>query len=220
MLTVHTIPGSPYGRAALIACIEKGAPYRMAVVPPGGSKQPAHLARHPFGRIPAVEDDGFALYETQAITRYIDAAYGTPRALTPSDPKAEARMNQAIGVVDCYVFADGGAKTLVFNRVVGPTFGIPCNDAAAVAAVPAARQAVEALAGLLGDRPYLAGDAFSLADVHAGPQIDLLSDCEEGAAMLKGAPLEAWLERLRARPSFAATTWPRLAAEAAAAAAA
>jgi len=219
MLTVHTIPGSPYGRAVLIACLEKGAPYRLAVVPLGGSKQPAHLARHPFGRIPAIDDDGFGLYETQAITRYVDASYGTPGALTPTDAKAAARMNQAIGVVDCYVFADGGAKTLVFNRVVGPKLGFPSNDEAAVAAVPAARRAVEALAGMLGSSPYLAGEAFSLADVHAGPQLDLLSECDEGAAMLKGTPLEAWLERLRARPSFAATTWPRVAEAAAAVAA-
>jgi len=71
---------------------------------------------------------------------------------------------------------------------------------------------------MLEGRPYLAGDSFSLADIHAGPQLDLLSDCEEGAAMLRGTPIEGWLERLRARPSFAATTWPRLAEAAAAAA--
>jgi glutathione S-transferase len=219
VLTVHTVPGSPYGRAALIACIEKNAPYRLAPVPPGASKQPAHLARHPFGRIPAIDDDGFGLYETQAIIRYIDATYGTPGALTPSDPKRAARMNQAIGVVDWYFFADNSAKTLVFNRVVAPKFGMPVNEAAAAAAIPAARHAIEVLAGFLAAGPYLAGDAFTLADVHAGPQVDLLSECDEGAGMLAGTPLARWLERLRDRPSFAATTWPRLAEAAAAVAA-
>ena len=218
MITIHGIPGSPYGRAALIACIEKNAPYRLRAVKPGEHKQPAYLAHHPFGRIPTLEDDGFWLYETQAIIRYVDAAHGARRALTPNDPKAEARMNQAIGVIDWYFFADNGAKTLVFNRVVAPKLGFPSNDEAAAAAIPAARHAAEVFAGMLEGRPYLAGDSFSLADIHAGPQLDLLSDCEEGAAMLRGTPIEGWLERLRARPSFAATTWPRLAEAAAAAA--
>lgn len=217
MLTVHTIPGSPYGRAVLAACVEKNAPYRIAAVKPGEHKQPAYLAHHPFGRIPTIEDDGFWLYETQAILRYIDATHGTPRSLTPADPKAEARMNQVIGVVDWYVFAPGGAATLVFNRVVAPRLGFPANDEAALAAVPSARHAVEVLASFLEAGPYMAGDAFSLADVHAGTHIDMLSECAEGAEMLQGTPLVGWLERLNARPSFAATTWPRVAEAAAAA---
>jgi glutathione S-transferase len=217
MLTVHTIPGSPYGRAVLIACHEKHAPYRLAPVRPGAHRQPPYLAHHPFGRIPCVEDDGFWLYETQAITRYLDAAHGTPRALTPSDPKAEARMNQAIGIVDAYVFADNGAKTLAFNRVVAPKLGFPTNDAAALAAIPATRHATQVLAGFLEASPYLAGEAFTLADVHAGPHFDMLSECPEGAELLKDTPIAGWLERLRVRPSFAATTWPRLEAAAAAA---
>ncbi len=217
MITVHTIPGSPYGRAVLVACIEKNAPYRLAPVKPGEHRQAAYLAHHPFGRIPCIEDDGFWLYETQAITRYLDATRGASRSLTPADPKAEARMNQVIGIVDAYVFADNGAKTLVFNRVVAPKLGFPANEAAALAAVPAARHAVEVLAGFLEASPYLAGEAFTLADVHAGPHLDMLSDCPEGAEMVKGTPIEGWLARLSARPSFAATTWPRLAEAAAAA---
>ena len=218
MLTVHTIPGSQYGRAVLIACHEKNAPYRLAPLAPGAHKQPAYLARHPFGRIPTVEDDGFWLYEAQAIERYIDAVYGTPRALTPKDPKAEARMNQVIGIIDWYFFAEGSARDLVFHRVVAPKLGVPPSDEAAAAAIPGARHATQALAGFLEKSPYMAGDAFSLADIHAGAQVDMLTDCEEGAQMVKGTPIEGWLERLRARPSFAATTWSRVAEAAMAAA--
>ena len=218
MLTIHSIPGSPYGRAALIACIEKNAPYRLRAVTPGQHKQPAYLAHHPFGRIPTLEDDGFWLYETQAIIRYVDASHGAPRALTPNDAKAEARMNRAIGVIDWYFFADKSARDLVFHRVVAPKLGFPSSDETARAAIPGTAHVVEVFADLVGNRPYLAGDAFSLADIHAGPQLDLLSECEEGAEMIRDTPIEAWLGRLRVRPSFAATTWPRLAEAAAAAA--
>jgi len=219
MLTVHSIPGSPFGRAALITCIEKNAPYRLNPVKPGEHKQPAYLAHHPFGRIPCIDDDGFWIYETQAIVRYVDAAYGAPRALTPKDPKVEARMNQAIGVVDWYFFAAGSARDLIFNRVVAPKLGFPVNEAAVAASLAAARHATGVLAGFLEAGSYMAGETFSLADVHAGPQLDMLSECPEGAAMLEGTAIPGWLERLRARPSFAATTWPRLAEVAAAVAA-
>jgi glutathione S-transferase len=66
-VTIYGIPGSPYVRAALVGCEEKGVAYDFRHMNFGESKSPEHLARHAFGRIPAFEHDGFALYETQAI---------------------------------------------------------------------------------------------------------------------------------------------------------
>src|SRR5512138_2005115 len=96
---VYGIPGSPYVRMPLLACEEKGAPYRIEAMTFGTTKSPEHLARHPFGRIPAVEHDGFRLYESQAIIRYIDQVFAGP-SLTPADPRSQARMNQVMGIVD------------------------------------------------------------------------------------------------------------------------
>ena len=96
---VHSVAGSPFGRSVLAALEEKGADYRFAPLAPGGSKSPEHLARHPFGRVPVLEQDGFMLYETQAILRYLDRVLPTP-ALTPSDPKRAARMDQVMNVND------------------------------------------------------------------------------------------------------------------------
>ena len=108
MFTIYGIPGSPFMRAVVAALVEKGQPWRVVPLAPGASKQPEHLARHPFGRIPAVEHDGFALYETQAVLRYIDQVFPEP-ALTPRDARAAARMNQAIGINDWYLFKSVGA---------------------------------------------------------------------------------------------------------------
>ena len=47
--TVHSIPGSPFGRAVLVTLIEKQADYRLAPVAPATLRSPEHLARHPFG---------------------------------------------------------------------------------------------------------------------------------------------------------------------------
>ena len=65
-MVVHGIPGSPYVRAALLTLEEKGADYEFAAMAPGALKQHPHLSRHPFGRIPAFEHDGWMLYETQS----------------------------------------------------------------------------------------------------------------------------------------------------------
>src|SRR6202008_2775936 len=62
--TVYSIPGSPFGRAVLATLEEKGADYRLMPVAPGAFRSPEHLARHPFGRVPVLEHDGFMLYET------------------------------------------------------------------------------------------------------------------------------------------------------------
>jgi glutathione S-transferase len=210
MITVHTIIGSPFGRAAIIACLEKGASYRVAPVKPGEHKGPAYLAMQPFGRIPAIEDDGFVLYETQAILRYLDAV-GSGPSLAPTDPKAAARMNQAMGIIDWYFFSPTGAVPLVFNRVVAPKIGVPVNEAAALAAIPATRHVLSVLGGFVEEHLYFGGDIFSLADIHVGTQIDMLSETPEAAELLADSPLVAWLDRVRARRSFAATTWDELA---------
>jgi glutathione S-transferase len=216
MIIVHSIPGSPYGRAVLATCVEKNAPYRLQPVLPGAHRQPPYMALHPFSKIPAIEDGDLRLYETQAITRYLDALYGAPRALTPKDPRAEARMNQVIGIIDCYFFAPNSAMTLGFNRVVAPKLGFPVDEAAAIAAIPRTRHCIDVLAGCLERGPYIAGEAFSLADIHAGSHLDLLSAAPEAAEMFEGTPIPAWLARLAARPSFATTAWERVAELAAA----
>jgi glutathione S-transferase len=209
MITIYTFIGSPFGRAVQAACIEKGAPHRLVPVGPGEHLQPAHRARHPFAKAPAIDHDGFALYETQAILRYLDQVFPSP-ALTPEDPKARARMNQAIGVVDCYFFRREAGVGVVFNRLIGPKFGMAPDEAAIEAALPETRHCVEVFSGFLDGHAYMAGDTLSLADLHVGPQLDLLADCPEGAEMLKGTPIVGWLQRLRERPSFKTTSWAAL----------
>src|SRR5579883_2550033 len=100
--TVYGIPGSPYVRSALLGLEEKGAAWRIVALAMGEQRAPAHLERHPFGRMPVLDHGDFRLYETQAILRYLDRIMPAP-AWTPTAPKAEARMNQICGITDWYV---------------------------------------------------------------------------------------------------------------------
>ena len=208
---VHSIPGSPFGRAVLATLEEKGASYRLAPVAPGTFRSAEHLARHPFARVPVLEHGDFRLYESQAILRYLDRVLPNP-ALTPADAKAAGQMDQVMNVNDWYLF-QGVGNVIGFHRVVGPRLmGLKPDEAAIAAAMPRGHAVFNELARLLGNRPYFAGAAPSLADLLTAPQIGFLAATPEWAVL--GAPhanLVAWLARMEARPSLKATTWERVA---------
>jgi len=211
-LVVYSIPGSPFGRAVLITLEEKAAPYRLVPVAPATLRSPEHLSRHPFGRVPVLEHGNFRLRETQAILRYLDRVLPQP-ALTPADARGAARMDELMNVNDWYVF-QGVGNVIAFQRVVAPCIlGRAADEAAIDAALPRARHVFDALASLLGSDPYFAGEAVTLADVLLAPQLDFLAQTPEWQTLTaQHANLRRWLERMRERPSLAATTWEKVAA--------
>ena len=210
---VHGIPGSPYVRSPLLVLEEKGADWSLAALAFGGQRSPEHAARHPFHKIPAFEHDGFVLYEAQAILRYIDRVLPEP-ALTPSDVRRAARMDQLLNIADSYL-APRITGPMAFQRLVAPRFGMPSDEAKIAAAIPDAKVAVDEVARLLGDQPFMTGDTVSLADFHLIAQLSFLPHFAEGRDLLAPhANLSEWIARMEARPSFARTAWERLAEEA------
>ena len=178
-------------------------------------KTPEHLALHPFGRIPILEQGDFRLYETQAIIRYVDEIFPNP-PLTPGNPRERARMNQVIGIIEWYFFPKAAAP-IAFNRIIGPRLlGMPADEAAIAEAMPMARTCFAELDRLLRDKPYFTGNSVSLADIMLAAQLDLFGECAEGRELIDGTTnLRPWLERMLARPSFAATQPPAMLREAA-----
>lgn len=210
-VTIHSVIGSPYGRAALIALEEKGVPYRVSFLGPGASKQEPHLKLHPFGRVPVLDHDGFVLYETQAILRYADRSF-PGRPLSPPSPRALARMDQILNICDWYLM-QGVNNVIGFHRIVAPRFLGRAPDEAAIAeAMPRAQLVLGELERFLDDAAFLADSQLSLADILCGAHIDLLARTPEWQTLARQFPaLAAWLDRLRARDSFTATTDERLA---------
>jgi glutathione S-transferase len=201
MITIHGIFGSPFVRALRIALDEKGLKWDWAPFNLGEQKQHPYLGRQPFGKIPAIDDDGFGLYETQAMLRHIDRKVASP-ALIPADPHRAARMDQMLAIVDNYLFRNCTGP-IGFNRIIAPMVGLPVNEAAVEAALPDTRIALGALAALAdADGPFLTGETLSLADIAVLPHLDALSSTPEGVAMLPEYPvLGAWLEVMRGRKS-------------------
>src|SRR5437764_8627658 len=199
--------GSTYVWSARLALAEKGVAHELVDMPVGAHRESPDLARHPFAKVPTFEHDGFALYETQAILRYIDE--GFPVApLQPTDLHQFARMNQIIGIVDAYAWPSIAAGIL-FNRMLAPRLGLPVDEAAVAAALPRARLCLGEISRLMGEDPYLAGDRVSLADLMVIPLLYYFSRLPEGKAPLAEHPaLLAWIGRMEQRQSFQVTKPP------------
>lgn len=200
-------PGfSTYTRSARLALEEKGVAYHLEEINilEGAGQTPEHLARQPFGKVPAFEHDGFRLYETAAIMRYVDEAFDGP-ALQPADPKFRARMTQVSNILDSYGYpAIIGA--VVMQRLVTPLLGGTPDETVIEGAKERVETTVRALEEILDGNPYLAGDALSLADLHLIPIYDYFAKTPEGEKLLAGTPnLQRWWQSVSTRPSVAKT---------------
>ena len=197
---------STYARTVRLALEEKGVEYDLVEVDllGGAGRSPEHLARHPFGKAPAFEHDGFELYETDAIMRYVNAAFPGPD-LEPADAKRRARMAQAISIIGGYAYPSLIGQIFI-QRAVMPMMGTAADEAAIAAALPQAQTSIAALERLIDGNPYLAGDRLSLADLLLIPVYDYISQTPEGEKLLADAPnLRRWWDGVRSRESVART---------------
>ena len=161
---------STYARSVRLALEEKGVAYKLEPVDiiQGAATAADHLNRQPFAKVPAFEHDGFALYETAAIERYVDESFPGPK-LQPQDPKQRARMTQIVSVIDSYAYPALIGKC-VWQRMVMPMISQATDEGVIAEALPRIECSVMALENLADPSgPYLCGSAPSLADLHVAP---------------------------------------------------
>jgi glutathione S-transferase len=207
---VYGPAGSTYVWSARLALAEKGVTHESVDVPFGSHREQLHLSRQPFAKVPAFEHDGFALYETQAIMRYVDERFaGTP--LQPEDVHEWSRMNQIIGIVDAYAWPSIGG-TILFNRVLAPRLlGGVADEAAIAAALPRARLCLSEINRLMEDHRFLASEHISLADLMVIPLLYYFGNVPDGQAPMAEHPkLQNWVRQMETRQSFQVTKPPRL----------
>ena len=195
---------STYVRTARLALEEKGVAYTLEEFDFLKGMPDEHYARHPFGKVPAFEHDGFWLYETGAIARYVDEAFEGP-SLQPGDVRQRARMVQIMSIVDGYTYGPVVGQ-IVIQRLVVPLMDGTPDEAAIEAAVPAARKSLGVLEGLLGEQAFLAGAGLSLADLHLAPIMAYFALTPEGDAVLADMPrLRRWHDGMTARDTMTRT---------------
>ncbi len=200
MIKVYGHPMSTCTRKVLMTLAETGLPYELSVVDfaKGEHKQEQHVRRQPFGRVPALEDDGFELFESRAICRYISDKASA--RLVPGDIKAKAKMEQWISV-ETSEFSAHAMKFVyefVFKR----------QQEASV--LEAAGKGLELTCGVLnkqlGQTPFLAGSEFTLADIVFMPYIDYGMTTPVREIFAKYPHFTTWWNTIGARPSWKKAT--------------
>lgn len=189
-------PVSTCTRKVLTTLIETNTPYELVVVDfaKGEHKQQPHLSRQPFGQVPALEDDGFQIYESRAIARYVnDKARGN---LIPRDVAGRARMEQWISIEMCDF--SGPAMKFVFQHV----FHFPQKDEVLETANEQLATALDVIEPQLGKHAYFAGDEFTLADICFMPYVEYGLATPIKESLLARPNLCAWWGRVSERPSW------------------
>ena len=202
-LVLHGYRYSVYNRIARLTLAEKGVAYDRVEVNPFADIPGEYLALHPFGRVPTLVHDGFVLYETGAIIRYVDRSFAGP-TLQPASPRALARMDQLIAVIDSYGYWPM-VRQVFSHRVFRTAAGRPVDETEIAKGLAGSAKVLAALEALASE-PFLAGPDLSLADLHVGAMVAYFALAPEGAAALTRYPrLAAWWAKVGQRPSFAAT---------------
>lgn len=199
-------PYSVYVRIVRLVLAEKGIAYQLIPVDifSEGGPPEDFRRRHPFGRIPSFEHEGFCLYETVAITRYLDEAFPGVQ-LQPFEPRRRARLNQLISILDSYAY-----RTLVWDiyveRVAKFRRGELSDEARIAAALPKAAICLSALSNIMDEGPFLCGSSITLADLHAAPMFAYFSLAQEFADLMEPHQrLLRWWRDLESRESMRVT---------------
>lgn len=164
--------------------------------PFGGLSAPEFGALNPNRLIPVLEDDGLSIWESHTILRYLAARYGG-QAYWPEDAGERSSFDRWMDW--CQVLWQPAFTTGVFwgfyrtpeperdwnsiNRSIGR-----CSELMRI------------VEGVLDDRPFLAGDRFTIGDIPLGASLYRYFELEIDRPALPA--VEAWYARLKARPAY------------------
>jgi len=168
----------------------------------GEQKNPEYLEKHPFGVVPCIDDDGFILYESRAICRYLAAKYASqgPK-LVPTDLQGAALFEQAVSVESSYYTPHTGG--IMYEQLIKPMRGLAPDEARYTELVGKLNATLDVYDALLGKQKYLAGDEFTLVDIFHMPSAKTLPAA--GVDLLEKKPNVArWWKEVTARPSWVA----------------
>ncbi|KAJ7111837.1 glutathione S-transferase [Mycena epipterygia] len=203
VLKLYGFPLSTCTRRVATVLVEKKVPFEFVAVDitKGEQKAPSYVAHQPFGQVPYIDDDGFILFESRAIGRYIEEKYPTHGAkLVPTDVKGKALFEQAASIE--YSNFEPLASKAVAEMVFKPMGGT--SDKAVFDALVAQLSAkLDAYEVILGKQKYLAGNEVTLADLFHLPYGSLLAHAGCDLMTSKGPNVTRWFNEISARSSWA-----------------
>jgi len=200
MIQVFGSPASGGTRKVLAALLETNTPHELKVIDfaKREHKQEPFLARQPFGQVPAIDDDGFVLFESRAIVRYVSAKAGDK--LTPSTLRDRALMDQWLSV------EQANFSPYVMKFVYHHVFNRPQDEAVLQSAEVEIDKALVILSKALGNRTFLVGETFTLADLCYMPYFEYMQPTPLKEKLALYPNIAAWWGRLRERDSWRKVT--------------
>ncbi len=198
---LYGFDGSTYVRTVRMVLMENGIDYEQVPVNvlEGETRQPDHLARHPFGKVPVLDIDDIRLRETPAICQYLHET-GKGDGLVPDDPKLRAKMNEAVQLIVSYGY---DALIGVAGYHLFPDFiGGRDEDLRKLAL-----EKSDTLIDMLMEHadPWICGTQPSIADYVLGPIIFYISLTPDADQLMKNAKLRSWWTAVQDIESFKAT---------------
>jgi len=171
---------------------EAGLPYRTRLMDQGDQDKPDYRALQPFGQVPVLEEEGFALFESGAIVLYIGER---SEVLLPKDPRARARATQwliaALNSIEPFVM-DVARIDIFYADQEWAKLRRP-------GAVEFVQRRLAGLSKSLGDKPYLDGDQFTAGDLMMATVLRILKHTD---IVTSDRRLATYIERCTARPAF------------------
>ncbi|KZT66181.1 glutathione S-transferase [Daedalea quercina L-15889] len=170
-------------------------------------KAAGYLAHQPFGQVPYIDDNGFVLFESRAIARYLVAKYASPQKKslmpTPADPERFALFEQAasieLGSFDVYMNAL--SWEVIFKRYSG----ILTDEAIVADLLKTLNSKLDAYEVLLSKHRYLAGDEVTLAELFHLPFGNTLGTMGYDLLTNSSRPnVSRWWKDISSRPSWQA----------------
>ncbi len=161
----------------------------------GGDETEEYLKLNPNQLIPTINDNGFIMWESIAITRYLSRQYGNG-SLWPTDPQQAARADQWMDWYKSNIYPN--LMPVFFNLVRTPR---EKRDMGKIRDGSAATiKQLRILEQHLGNQPYVAGDSFTMGDIPLGAIIYKFYNLDIERPDLPN--IEAWYERLCDRPAY------------------
>ncbi len=196
---------SVYNRIARVVLHEKGVAHVTDEIDPfAANVREDYLKLHPFGRVPVLSHGEFNVFETSAISLYVNAAFGGPE-LMPTDAKTLARVTQVVSIVDSYGYRPMIRKVFA-HRVFRAAVGEFADEAEIAAGIDESHTVLGALNNIAKEGRILDGQSFTVADCHLAPMIAYFVQAREGARALKAySKLAEWWATVSQRESLQAT---------------
>ncbi|KAJ6568240.1 glutathione S-transferase-like protein [Mycena vulgaris] len=204
VLKLHGNARSTCTKRVAVVLMEKGVPFEF--VPVTVMKSEEYKANmQPFGQIPVLEDNGYFLYESRAMGRYVAQKYaneGTPDLIpTSGDLKEMGNFEKAMSIeATQFLPAEQLVSEVVFKAYKGGT-----TDPAEVTRLNKELAAkMDAYDQILGNSKYLAGDHITLADLYHLPYADMVTNALKNDVMTTRPNVARWLEDISSRPAWVA----------------